>query len=104
MQPIGSHNYFVYILTNKNKTVLYTGVTNDLKRRLVEHKEDSENSKKTFAGKYNTVFLIYYERFQYIEHAIEREKEIKSWRREKKINLINSFNKEWKFLNNEVFE
>jgi len=79
-------------------------VTNDLKRRLFEHKEDSENSKETFAGKYNTVFLIYYERFQYVEHAIKKEKEIKSCRREKKINLINSFNKEWKFLNNEVFE
>ncbi len=104
MQPIGSHNYFVYILTNKNKTVLYTGITNDLGRRLFEHKEDFEKDKKTFAGKYNAIFLIYYERFQYVKHAIEREKEIKGWRREKKIDLINSFNKEWKFLNDEVVE
>jgi len=104
MKPIGIHNYFVYILTNKHKTVLYTGVTNNLERRLFEHNEDSKNNKKTFAGKYKTIFLIYYERFQYIQHAIEREKEIKGWRRERKINLINSFNPEWKFLNDEVGE
>ena len=70
-------NYFIYILTNKIKTVLYTGVTNNLKRRLFEHKEDAKGQKKTFAGKYNCYYLVYYERFQLIEHAIKREKEIK---------------------------
>ena len=102
MKPIGTHNYFVYILTIKNKKVLYTGVTNNLKRRLFEHQQDSEKDKKTFAGKYNTIFLIYYERFQYVDNAIAREKEIKAWRREKKINLIADFNKDWIFLNDEV--
>jgi len=102
MKPIGTHNYFVYILTNKNKKVLYIGVTNNLKRRLFEHQQDSEKDKKTFAGKYNTIFLIYYERFQYVDNAIAREKEIKAWRREKKINLIADFNKDWIFLNDEV--
>lgn len=96
------HNYFIYILTNKNKTVLYTGVTNNLKRRLFEHKEDSSNRRKTFAGKYNCVYLIYFERFQYIEHAIKREKEIKGWIRSKKEKLISNFNPEWKFLNDKI--
>ena len=76
-------NYFTYILTNKNKTVLYTGVTNNLKRRLFEHQEDAKGVKGTFAGKYNCYYLVYYERFQLIEHAIKREKEIKGWNRSK---------------------
>ena len=103
MKPIGTHNYFVYITTNKNKTVLYVGVTNDLYTRLIQHKENAEPfTHKSFVGKYNAYFLIYYERFGHIEHAIEREKEIKGWRRSKKDELINSFNPEWKFLNDEV--
>lgn len=95
-------NYFTYILTNKNKTVLYTGVTNNLKRRLYEHKEDALGQKKTFAGKYNCYYLVYYERFQLIDHAIKREKEIKGWKRDKKEKLISEFNSEWKFLNDQV--
>lgn len=95
-------NYFIYILTNKKKTVLYTGVTNNIKRRIFEHKEDSLGTKKTFAGKYNCIFLIYYERFQFIEHAIKREKEIKGWLRSKKENLISEFNPKWEFLNDKV--
>ncbi len=101
MKPIGTHNYFVYILTNKARTTLYVGVTNDLKTRIYQHQQD-ELSKKTFAGKYQCFYLIYYERYAFIEHAIEREKEIKKWRREKKENLINSFNPNWDFLNDEV--
>ncbi|MDA3952083.1 MAG: GIY-YIG nuclease family protein [Bacteroidales bacterium] len=92
-------NYFTYILSNKNKTVLYTGVTNNLKRRLFEHEEDSKGQKRTFAGKYNCFYLVYYERFQFIEHAIKREKEIKGWVRGKKDKLISEFNTEWRFLN-----
>lgn len=99
MKPIGTHNYFVYIITNKNKTVLYTGVTNDLKTRLQQHMYDSINQKKTFAGKYNAFYLLYYERFEWVQHAIKREKEIKGWSRSKKINLINSLNPNWNFLN-----
>ena len=102
MKAVLSHNYFTYILTNKYKTVIYTGVTNNLKRRLFEHQEDSIGEKKTFAGKYNAINLVYYERHQDIEDAINREKQIKGWLRQKKINLITSFNPNWTFLNNEV--
>ena len=102
MKPLGCHNYFVYILTNKYKTVLYTGVTNDLKRRPEEHYHDSISAKKSFAGKYNCIYLVYFEVFEYIEHAIDREKQIKGWSRQKKENLITDFNKEWRFLNDEI--
>lgn len=103
MKPIGTHNYFVYITTNKNKTVLYTGVTNDLGARLKQHLEKSTSfPSASFAGKYNAVYLIYYEKFEFIEHAIEYEKEIKGWRRSKKEALIATMNPEWKFLNAEV--
>lgn len=98
------HNYFVYITTNKLKTVLYTGMTNDLRTRMKQHKEDSFTEKKSFAGKYNCFNLIYWERFQYVTHAIEREKEIKGWKRNKKELLIGSINPEWKFLNDEIEE
>ena len=102
MKPIGTHNYFVYIITNKNKTVLYTGVTNNLSLRLYQHEQESKSPKKTFAGKYNCHYLLHYEHYEYIEHAIAREKEIKGWSRKKKHVLINSSNPEWKFLNAEV--
>lgn len=96
-------NFYVYILTNPSKTVLYVGVTNDLTRRLSEHIENKGNV-KTFAGKYSCYHLIYYDHFIHIEQAIEREKEIKKWRREKKLALISSFNPEWKILNHEILE
>jgi len=99
MDISGNHNYYLYITTNKSKKVLYVGVTNDLDRRLYEHREDSLLLKKTFAGKYNVIFLLYYEHYQYVQHAIEREKEIKGWRGEKKEALINEFNPDWDFLN-----
>jgi len=95
------HNYFIYIVTNKNKTVLYLGVTNDLQRRIYEHEHGLMSG---FSKKYNCHFLIYYELFQDITYAIEREKEIKKWRREKKEKLINKFNPDWRFLNNEIYE
>ena len=82
---------------------MYVGVPNDLVRRLYEHKEN-KGDKKTFAGKYYCYNLVYYERFSHIEHAIEREKEIKKWRREKKNTLIESLNPEWIFLNKEISE
>jgi len=101
MKTLGTHNYYVYILTNKNKTVLYVGVTNNLKDRLFYHKNPEANS-KSFTSKYNVFNLIYYEHFTDIEQAIEREKELKGWRREKKENLINSSNPNWKFLNTQI--
>ena len=97
------YNYFVYIVTNAKKNTLYTGVTNDMQRRLSEDYFDSQNAKKSFAGKYNCFHLVYFQAFDSIEAAILREKEIKKWRREKKDKLISDFNLGWKFLNKEVF-
>ncbi|MEW2923306.1 GIY-YIG nuclease family protein [Muricauda sp. ANG21] len=94
--------YFVYIVTNEKKTVLYIGVTNNIQKRLSQHYFDSENAKKSFAGKYNCYHLVYYEAFDSIELAIAREKELKKWRREKKDRLIFSFNPDWEFLNHQV--
>ena len=96
------HNYYVYIVTNKNKVVLYIGVTNDLKRRLFEHKENADNDKIHFTGKYKAYYLIYWEQFDSIEQAIAREKELKGWNRKKKIQLITAFNPDWVFLNEEI--
>ncbi|MFA5436311.1 MAG: GIY-YIG nuclease family protein [Candidatus Neomarinimicrobiota bacterium] len=90
------HNYYVYILTNKNKTVLYTGVTNDLYRRIYEHRH---REKSGFCKSYNCCYLIWYEWFRNSEEAIEREKQIKRWSRKKKIRIIEQFNPEWRFLN-----
>ncbi|MFT7036317.1 MAG: putative endonuclease [Cyclobacteriaceae bacterium] len=95
------NNFFVYILTNPKKTVLYTGMTNDLEYRIIEHYLN-RGKPKTFAGRFYCYNLIYYESHVKALHAIDREKEIKDWRREKKEELINSFNPEWKFLNNEI--
>jgi putative endonuclease len=94
--------YIVYILTNKLKTVLYTGVTNSLKDRIIEHYKNSGNP-KTFAGKYYAHFLLYYESFDHIIDAIRREKEIKGWSRKKKMQLINTSNPELMFLNEKIF-
>ncbi len=98
-----NYNFYVYITTNLDKSVLYIGVTNDLSRRLYEHKEN-KGSKNTFAGKYYCYHLVYYEHFTHIEYAIEREKEIKKWRREKKNLLIEAENPNWRFLNDDVIE
>lgn len=96
-----NYNFFVYITTNPNKSTLYIGVTNDLNIRLLQHFENKGNN-STFAGKYHFYFLVYYERFTDINYAIAREKEIKKWRREKKLLLIESTNPKWKFLNQEI--
>ena len=94
----GYHVYYVYILTNKNKTVLYIGVTNNLKIRLQQHKNNITTKKKTFASRYKVCYLLYFEKFTWIQKAIAREKEIKKWRREKKLNLIKSTNPNFDFL------
>ena len=99
MKPLGMHNYYVYILTNVNRTVIYIGVTNSLENRLSQHRADAAGEKRTFAGKYNCINVVYYERFQYVQHAITREKELKGWTRIRKEELINSFNPQWDFLN-----
>ncbi len=94
--------YYVYIVTNEKKTVLYIGVTNNIQNRLSQHYFDSQNTKKSFAGKYNGYNLLYYEQFDVVELAISREKELKKCRREKKEKLITSFNPNWEFLNHQV--
>ncbi|MEO8887646.1 MAG: GIY-YIG nuclease family protein [Mucilaginibacter sp.] len=98
-----NYNFYFYITTNPDRSVLYVGVTNDLRRRLFEHTENKGNP-KTFAGKYYCYNLVYYEHFTHIDYAIEREKEIKKYRREKKDKLIETVNPNWKFLNYEVNE
>ena len=87
--------YYVYMLTNKYNKVLYTGVTNDLHRRLFEHSNMNEGS---FTSKYNTHKLVYYEETSSVKAAIAREKQIKGWRRDKKDPLINRMNPEWRDL------
>jgi putative endonuclease len=95
----GYHTYYIYIVTNKAKTVLYTGVTNHLKIRLEQHKDNIVSKNKTFASSYNVHFLLYYEKFTWIQDAIAREKEIKGWRREKKLDLIKTINPDLDFWN-----
>ena len=85
------HVYYVYILTNAHHTVLYTGVTNNIELRGLQHK-DKVN--KGFTSKYNVNKLIYYEVFQFIDMAIQREKQIKGYSRQKKLDLIRKFNPE----------
>ena len=96
----GYHTYYIYIITNKSKTVFYTGVTNNLKIRLNQHTENIINENKSFASKYNVEFLLYYEKFTWIQEAISREKEIKGWSRNKKLELIKIINPDLDFLNN----
>ncbi|MBQ8769268.1 MAG: GIY-YIG nuclease family protein [Oscillospiraceae bacterium] len=86
-------NYYVYILTNAHKTVLYTGVTNDLKRRIYEHKNHLD--KGSFASQYNVEYLVYFEVTNDIESAISREKQIKGWNRKRKNKLIEQKNPNW---------
>ena len=97
------YNFFTYILTNYGKKVLYTGVTNDLNKRLYEH-YFAVNQGESFTSKYKCFYLVWYERHQFINHAIEREKEIKGWTRDKKINMIELENPNWIFLNSSIME
>ena len=94
--------YFVYITTNIQKTVLYIGITNNLSRRVDQHFQESMNAKKSFAGKYNCYHLVFYEKFENPSEAILREKTIKKWRREKKLRLIHEFNPKWEFLEKDI--
>lgn len=87
---------FIYILTNKNNTVLYIGVTSNLTQRIQQHQ--SGFFKKSFTSRYNLTKLVYYERFLSIEDAISREEQLKAGSRKKKVVLIEKNNKEWKDL------
>ena len=89
----------VYILANYNRRVLYTGITNNLIRRVYEHKNKLAGG---FTGKYDVDKLVYYEFFEDITLAIQREKQIKAGSRKKKLDLINKFNPEWKDLYSQI--
>lgn len=92
------HGGCVYIMVNKNHTVFYTGVTSDLFSRITEHKEKLYPN--SFTSRYNISKLVYYESFNFIEEAIDREKQIKKYSRFKKVKLIRSQNPDWK----DIFE
>lgn len=87
-------NYYVYIMTNRSRT-FYVGMTNNLERRVSEHKHKLIEG---FTSRYNITLLVYYETFFDVREAIAREKQVKDWRREKKIALIESVNPSWKDL------
>lgn len=91
--------YYVYITTNANRTVLYTGVTDNLTRRLDEHRQMRPG---TFTSRYGVCRLINFEKLTDIRAAISREKEIKGWRHSKKVRLIEELNPYWKFLDEEL--
>ena len=93
------NQYYVYMLTNKSNTVIYTGITNNLKRRIYEHKEKLVEG---FTKRYNVTKLVYYEIFRDAENAIMREKQIKSGSRAKKIALVNGMNPTWNDLYNDL--
>ncbi len=90
-----SRSYWVYIMTNPMNSVLYTGMTNNLSRRIQEHKEGFLPG---FSSKYHTIKLVYAEETNEVDAAIAREKQIKGWLRKKKITLIESLNPAWKDL------
>ena len=94
-----SRQYYVYMMTNKYNTVLYTGITNSLKRRIYEHKEKLVAG---FTNKYNITKLVYYEFFDDPENAICREKQIKSGSRQQKSQLITSMNTDWRDLDDRI--
>lgn len=94
-----ARSFFVYIMTNPRKTVLYTGVTNNLPRRVYEHKEKLTPG---FASKYNVTDLVYYEIAETAEAAITREKQLKAGPRRRKVELIKGMNPTWRDLSDEL--
>jgi putative endonuclease len=98
---MSDREYCVYIMTNAHNTVLYTGVTNNLQRRVLEHKSGTGSG---FTKKYNVTKLVYFESGDNVNVAIAREKQIKAGSRKKKIDLIESINPEWNDLFEEYFE
>src|ERR1700680_2268276 len=92
MRQRNVHQYYVYILTNKWKTVLYTGLTNSLETRVWQHKTRAIAG---FSKRYNCELLVYFEIYEQIKQAIAREKQIKAWSRLKKERLIGTMNPDW---------
>jgi putative endonuclease len=96
-----NYNFHVYIITNKHNTVLYIGVTSELKHRIYQH---SVKENPGFSSKYNLYKLVYYEHFTDIYHAIDREKQLKKWKRKWKEELIEKMNSGWRDLYDEIDE
>ena len=95
------HQYYLYILTNKYNGTLYIGVTNNLERRMFEHKNKLVEG---FTKRYNLSRLIYFETFPYVNDAIKREKNMKKWKRQWKIDLIEKENSKWNDLSKDWVE
>jgi putative endonuclease len=95
------YNFWVYIVTNRNHSVLYIGVTNRLSRRTWEHREGSRSG---FAADYRCTKLIYYEWYRDIRDAIARESQLKKWSRAKKVALISRLNRSWRDLGADVLQ
>ena len=95
------YNFYIYILTNYTKAVLYVGFTNNIIRRMIEHKNDLGCK---FTRKYKLKYLVYFEQCENVYSVMEREKEIKKWRREKKINLIKNVNSDLNDLSSKLFK
>jgi len=91
---------YIYIMTNKNKTTLYIGVTSDLTKRIYEHR--NQENPNSFTARYNLGCFVYYEEFADIDTAILREKQLKGWTRKKKDWLINKLNPDWKDLSSDL--
>ena len=94
-------NYYVYILASERNGTLYIGITNDLVKRIYEHKNDYIDG---FTKKYNVKKLVYYEQHEDVESALTREKQIKKWYRKWKLKLIEEYNREWKDLYKEIIK
>jgi len=92
--------FYVYFMTNRSRVVIYTGVTNSLERRAWFHRN---NTTRSFTKAYKVDRLVYYEQFNEARDAISREKEIKGWRRQKKIDLVQTLNPKWRDLGLEMF-
>jgi len=96
--PRRHYEFFVYILASKSRT-LYIGVTEDLRVRVKQHREERPG---TFTARYKIGRLVYFERYQYIDNAIAREKELKSWNRARKVSLVEGVNPTWEDLAKDV--
>ncbi|MFZ2969991.1 MAG: GIY-YIG nuclease family protein [Minisyncoccia bacterium] len=94
------YRFYIYILTNYTKTVFYVGFTNNIIRRIIEHKNDFGGN---FTRKYKLKYLVYFEECDNVYSGMEREKEVKKWRREKKINLIKNINSNLNDISGELF-
>ncbi|MBU1684132.1 GIY-YIG nuclease family protein [Patescibacteria group bacterium] len=95
------YHFYIYIMSNYQRSTFYIGFTNNIIRRVIEHKHELGSY---FTKKYKLKYLVYFEEYQYVNQALAREKELKGWIREKKINLIKQFNLSMKDLGSELLK